>query len=119
MAGGRDHQELLVITKTYDLILWSCHHTGKFPRNHRFVLGERIERNLYDLLETLIRAKYTRQRLELLEQANLLLEILRFQMRLVKDLQCLKVDSYGYATKAIDEIGKLGGGWLKSRGGKA
>ena len=35
-----------MITKTYDLILWSCNHTGKFPRNHRFVLGERIERNL-------------------------------------------------------------------------
>ena len=47
-------QELMVITKTYDLILWSCNHTSKFPRNHRFVLGERIERNLYGLLETLI-----------------------------------------------------------------
>ena len=50
------------ITKTYDLILWSCNHTGKFPRNHRFVLGERIERNLYNLLETLIVAKYTKNR---------------------------------------------------------
>jgi hypothetical protein len=35
------NQELVVITKTYDLILWSCHHTGKFSRSHRFVLGER------------------------------------------------------------------------------
>ena len=26
-------------TKTYDLILWSCKHTGKSPRNLRFVLG--------------------------------------------------------------------------------
>jgi hypothetical protein len=34
-------QELLVITKTCDFILWSCHHTSCFPRNHRFVLGER------------------------------------------------------------------------------
>jgi hypothetical protein len=41
-----------------------------------------------------------------LEQANLTLEILRFQMRLAKDLQCLKVESYGSAVKAIDEIGK-------------
>jgi 23S rRNA-intervening sequence protein len=112
------NQELVVITKTYDLILWSCHHTGKFPRNHRFVLGERIERNLYDLLETLIRAKYTRQRQPLLEQANLTLELLRFQMRLAKDLQCLKVESYGFAARAIDEMGKLVGGWLKS-GSKA
>jgi hypothetical protein len=30
------------------------------------VLGERIERNLYDLLETLIQAKYTTQRQPLL-----------------------------------------------------
>jgi hypothetical protein len=32
----------------------------------------------------LIRAKYKRQRQELLEQANLILEILRFQIRLAK-----------------------------------
>ena len=114
MPPVKPNNELNVITKTYDLILWSCNHTGKFPRNHRFVLGERIERNLYDVLEILIRAKFTKHRRELLEQANLVLEILRFQMRLAKDLQCLKVESYGFAAKAIDEIGKLVGGWLKS-----
>ena len=114
MAGRKEEVELTVITKTYDFILWTCNHTGKFPRNHRFVLGERIERNLYDVLEILIRAKYSKQRQELLEQANLILEILRFQVRLAKDLQCLKVESYGFAAKAIDEIGRLIGGWLKS-----
>jgi len=118
MTVRRDHEELTVITKTYDLILWSCNHTSQFPRNHRFVLGERLERNLYDLLDTLIQAKYTRQRQPLLEQANLVLEILRFQMRLAKDLQCLKVNSYAFAAKAIDEIGKLVGGWLKSGAAK-
>ena len=39
-------EELVVITKTYDLILWSCNHTSRFPRQHRFVLGERLERTL-------------------------------------------------------------------------
>ena len=98
--------ELVVITKTCDPILWSCNHTGKFPRNHRFVLGQRIERNLCGLLETLIQAKYTRNRERLLEQANLALEVLRFRMRLAKDLQCLKVNSYGFASEAIDDIGR-------------
>jgi hypothetical protein len=93
-------EELTVITKTYDLILWSCNHTSRFFRNHRFVLGERIERNLYALLETLIRAKYTKNRQRLLEEANLTLEILRFQMRLAKDLERLKLNSYGFAAKA-------------------
>jgi hypothetical protein len=75
------NEELMVITKTYDLILWSCHHTGGFPRNHRFVLGERIEGRLYDLLEILIQAKYRRERQALLHDANLVLEVLRFQLR--------------------------------------
>jgi hypothetical protein len=112
--ADHQHEELTIITKTYDLILWSCQHTSRFPRNHRFVLGERIERRLYDLLETLIQAKYTRSRQQLLHQANLSLEILRFQMRLAKDLQCLRVNSYAFATKAINEIGSMIGGWLKS-----
>jgi hypothetical protein len=69
------------------------------------------------LLETLLRAKYSKQRQPLLEQANLTLEILRFQMRLAKVLQCLHVESYAFAAKAIDEIGKLVGGRLKCGGG--
>jgi hypothetical protein len=50
-----------------------------------------------------------------LEQTNLTLAILRFQVRLAKNLPCLKTVCYGFATKAIDEIGRLVGGWLKSR----
>lgn len=87
MAVRKTPDELVVITKMYDFILWSCNHVSKFPRNHRFVLGERIERNLYDVLETLIEAKFSRNRTELLRHANLRLEILRFQMRLAKDLE--------------------------------
>ena len=97
-------EELVIITKTYDLILWSCNHTGRFPRQHRFILGERLERTLYDLLETLIRAKYSRDRNDLLKAANMKLEILRFQVRRAKDLHCLQVKSYGFVAKQIDEI---------------
>jgi hypothetical protein len=112
-------KELAVITKTYDLVKWSCQHTGKFPRSHRFVLGERIERRLYDLLETLIQARYTRERQMLLRQANLSLEVLRFQMRLAHDLHCLRTNSYGFAAQALQEIGSMVGGWLKAGESKA
>jgi hypothetical protein len=61
-----ERAELLVLTKAFDFIVWSCRHTGRFPRQHRFVLGERIERQLYQLLETLLQARYTKQRLPLL-----------------------------------------------------
>ncbi|MFN7876276.1 MAG: four helix bundle protein [Pirellula sp.] len=51
--ASRKQEELVIIVKTYDLMKWCCEHTSKFPRNYRFVLGERIERNLYDILEWL------------------------------------------------------------------
>jgi hypothetical protein len=112
------NEELKVITRTYDLVKWSCQHTPRFPRSHRFVPGERIERRLYDLLETLIQARYTRDRQGLLRQANFSLEVLRFQMRLAHDLQCLRTNSYDFATRSLQEIGATVGGWLKAGPGK-
>ena len=44
----KKHEELVIITKTYDLILWRCNHTGRFPGQHRFVLDERIERHSHN-----------------------------------------------------------------------
>jgi hypothetical protein len=88
----KKEQELVVITKTYDLILRSCNHTSRFPRDHRNVLGNRVERHLYGLLETLIQAKYTKSRQRTLEQAISTLEILRFPMRLDKDLRLVCPD---------------------------
>jgi hypothetical protein len=105
--------ELAVIQKTYDLVKWSCAHLGKFPRQHRFTLGERIERRLYDLLERLIQARYTRERADLLRQANLTLEVLRYQVRLAHELRCLGRASYVYASREMVVIGSMVGGWLK------
>ena len=105
--------ELVAVTKMYDLVLWTCRHTAKFPRSYRFTLGDRMERRLYDLLDLLLRAKYARERVSLLKDANMELELLRFQFRLAKDLQCLSLDSYGHASRAVNEVGQLVGGWLK------
>jgi len=106
--------QLAVIQKAYDLVKWSAQHTSKFPRSHRFVLGERIERRLYDLLGTLIEARYRRDRIELLRRANLSLEVLRFQLRLAHDLQCLRTNSYAFAANVLQDIGRMIGGWLRA-----
>jgi hypothetical protein len=106
--------DLSVITRTYDLIKGSCQYTARFLRSHRFVLGERIERRLYDLLETLIQARYTRDRQALLRQANLHLEILRFQIRIAHELHCLRTNSYAFASQQLQDIGGMVGGWLRA-----
>ena len=47
--------EMAVVTKVYDLVIWSCQHIAKFPRSQRFTLGDRLEMRLFDVLEKLIR----------------------------------------------------------------
>ena len=68
---------------------------------------------LHEILENLIRAKYSRSRRDILTSVNVDLEVLRFQLRLAKDLRCLSVKSYGLASNKLHEIGSQVGGWLK------
>ena len=39
------------VIKAYDIVLWIVNHVGKFPRSHRFVLGNRIENKMLTVLE--------------------------------------------------------------------
>jgi len=109
--------ELLVITHTYDLTLWAFHHINGFPKAHRYSLGQRLDAHLTDVLEGLIRARYDSvERRLLLRNVNTSLELLRFQFRLAKDLRCMSLESYGFAVKEVNEIGRMVGGWLRSLG---
>jgi hypothetical protein len=52
--------ELPIIQKTYDLIKWYVPHLNKLPRDHKFNLGNRIITELYEFLENLIKARYSK-----------------------------------------------------------
>ena len=77
-------KELKVIADFYDFMLWTIQHTKKFPRHHRYSLGIAIENRLQKLLGLLLKAKYSRDKTDVLNEANIELEILRFQIRLAK-----------------------------------
>jgi len=104
-----------VILKHYDLILWFFPHISKFSRNYKFLLGDRLENLLLDILENLTIANYSVEaRRKNLMEANLKLDHLRILARLCKDLNLLSFKSYQYQAEIIDEIGRQVGGWMKS-----
>ena len=105
--------ELPIIQKTYDLITWYIPHINKMPRTHKFVLGDRLQNALYDLLEGLIRARYDRNRLLILEGLNATLDIIRFQTRLCLQFELITTQRYEFASKALVEIGQQLGSWIK------
>lgn len=75
-----------VIAKTYDLIKWLMPAITKFPKDKRYTLGQRIENKLLDILDILLEANYSKEKLELLKKANLRLEQFRYLIRLSSDL---------------------------------
>jgi hypothetical protein len=108
--------DLPIIQKTYDLVKWYVPILNKLPRDHRFTLGERIINGLYELLEGLIAARYSRSnKLEALEQLNTRLDLLRHQTRLLLDFELMATDRYEYVGKLINEIGVELGGWIKQQ----
>jgi hypothetical protein len=108
-------QESPLYVRTYDFLLWLIPQVQKFPRVHRFGLGERIQRLVLDFQDSLVAAgkAHGNTRLEWLQKADLQLAQLRVWIRLVRDLEILSVRRYEHAARLLNEIGRLLGAWLK------
>ena len=113
-AAGTARRTGPALEKAYQFVLWLVPTVGKFPRTQKFLLGDRLQTTALDMLEGLIEATYTRDAGVILRRVNLLLEKLRVLGRLAKDLQYLDLRRYEFAARAVDEIGRLVGGWMKA-----
>ena len=107
-------KELPILRAWYEFTVWLVPKIGKFPRDLRFTLGERIESRTFQILETLIRARYTKDRAMLLESANMELNVLTYLLRAAHELKALPPKAYGDASVKLLEIGTQLGGWKKS-----
>ena len=103
-----------VVEKHYKLVHWMLPKMADFPRDQRFLLADRIERILLDILEMLIEANYSKQKREILIKVNLKLDVLRFMMRIAKDMKYVSLNGYDFFCQSAIEIGKMVGGWLKA-----
>ena len=101
--------------RTHDLILWMIPHVQKFPRTHRFGLGERTQRLLLDFQDCLVAAGKTKSqtRREHLEDADIKLEQLRGWIRISRELELFTISQYVHVSRLVSEVGRLLGAWLK------
>ena len=108
-----------VVTKAYDVLLWCVQHVGKFPRSHRFLLGDRIEGTMLQVVLLLVEAAYEGRKEPLLRRANLELEKLRILLRLSKDLGLTSLRQYEFISHECVGLGQQVGGWLRFQRYKA
>ena len=75
-------EDLPAIQKCHDLLKDLLPRVEKFPRAHKFTLGDRIAAAGLDILTLLVEAAYVRDKAGLLNRANIRLETLRHLLRL-------------------------------------
>lgn len=108
-------EKIPVFSKFYDITNWILDKVEKFPKSQRFVFGHRLSNLVLDIVEGLVRAYYSREKVPLLREINHRLEILRIFLRLANDRRLISIRQYEFICKEIDETGKMIGGWIKER----
>ena len=96
--------ELPVITQTSDLLVWILGHTAKFPRNHRYGIGTRIEKQFYDLIESLIKAKFSKEKHQILENAAINAQQIQLLIRIATKAKIFPHRSHRHACSEIQSI---------------
>ena len=104
-----------ILTHAYPVVQWIVERSARFPKAHRFTLGERLCLNALEVLELITEALYTRSKLTLLSKADRHLTRLRILLRLAMDTTCLSVRQHEFITKELDEVGRMLGGWMKQQ----
>jgi hypothetical protein len=81
-----------VLTRTDDFIKWFLPKIEKFPRNYKFLFGDRLVEIQLDLLENLIEAYYRKEKLTNLRAANIGVEKLRHLLQISTEMRFLSFD---------------------------
>ncbi len=108
-------QESPLFTKTYDLLAYLLPAVEKFPRYQRIVTGRRIQELSWRFLDTILAARKCtlEERPALLHQADVMLDSLRYTVRISHEMALLGQKPYAHASGLLAEVGRLLGKWLQ------
>ena len=84
-----------------------------FPKNQRFMFGQRVTDHAVDILELLVEATYSSRKAHLLADANRKIETLRWLLRLASDKNLFSGKQYEFSCHGLTECGRMVGGWWK------
>lgn len=107
-------EELKILQKTYDMILYGYIALVQFPKSEKHVLSAEIRNSMYKVLELIIVTNKKYYKKTTLQELDVEVEKLRLLIRLSKDLKFLPAKKYEVWSRFLVEIGRMIGGWIKS-----
>ena len=109
-------EDLPIFVKWMEFLKWFLPVLEKFPKRTRFTITNRMENISLDILELLIEARYSKDKRTSLKKVNLYLEKIRILFRLSHETKLVSTKTYNHASKSINEVGMMLGGWLRQQG---
>jgi len=109
----RDEKQLPIVTRWLDLTTWLLETTAGMPRQWRHSLVHRLDEEALQVLLLLTEAAYRRAKLEVLRETNLKLSRLRMLLEVAQRVTALSPGAHERAVLAVDEVGRMLGGWMK------
>lgn len=106
----------------YRTLDWILSTVERIPKNARFSLASRMADCALDTMELIVEAIYTKKRVHILDRTNLHIEKQRVFFRISHDRRYISTRQYEHASRALDEAGRMVGGWRKQcheKGGKS
>ncbi|MEO6593887.1 MAG: four helix bundle protein [Planctomycetota bacterium] len=111
-AAAAAPAELLVLQKWEAFTAWLLNHTGRWPKQARFTLTQRLENHALDVTEMLVQARYEpKLRPRLLHEVNLRLERMRFLCRIAVESHIENGKGFETTLRQVDEVGRMVHGW--------
>ena len=96
------------------LVLWVIQRVEKFPRSHKFTVGDRWIDTCLEVQTSLVEATYVRDKRGLLAGASRGLVRARVLARMATALHSTSLDQEAHFGRESTEIGRMVGGWLRS-----
>jgi hypothetical protein len=108
-----------LLSKWYEFSKWLLGRVDQFPKNQRFILGQRLVDGALDIQECLVEAACSggQQKSEQLATANRKIEVLRWLIRLAHERELLSGRQFAFSSEQMTECGRMLGGWIKQAGG--
>jgi len=108
--------DMVILTRTFDLLAWLLPKSQHFPRACRHTVTQRLMDAALDFQEALFEAQSQSgtQRRTHLRAADAHLNKLRLYLRLAHHWGWLNDGQYRHVSVMVAEIGRLLGGWLKA-----
>ena len=107
--------EMVVLSRTFDLLAWLVPRSELFPKTFRRTVTRRLVDAALDMQDRLFDAQSRRgsRRVDALQAADAALGRLRLYLRLAHHWNWLTDGQYEHVSRMVAEIGRLLGGWLK------